>query len=147
MAFNYGKAKTAEHADTGFEPLAPGTYEFQIEGVTIQPYSGSDKIKPCDKLHIQMRIDLANGRTRKVWDDIFLDETHNYSMNKLVMLVESTQIRMPDASTAKQIADKLVSGIGKAEITIREWNGKKSNQVVRYIKPEAPELTEEELPF
>ena len=146
MAFNYGKAKNTP-MDTGFEPLPAGVYEFQIEGVTIEQFKGSDKIKPCDKLHIQMRIDLSDGRTRKVWDDIFLDETHTYSMNKLVMIVESTQIRMPDASTAKQIADKLVSGIGKAEIVVQEWNGKKSNKVNRYIKPEAPELTEEELPF
>ena len=146
MAFNYGKAKNTP-IDSGFEPLAPGTYEFQIENVTIEQYKGSDKIKPCDKLHIQMRIDLSDGRTRKVWDDIFLDETHTYSMNKLTMLVDSTQVLMPESAGPKQIADKLVSGIGKAEITIREWNGKKSNQVVRYIKPEAPELTEEELPF
>ena len=146
MAFNYGKAKNTP-IDSGFEPLPAGVYEFQIEGVTIEAFKGSEKVKPCDKLHIQMRIDLADGHTRKVWDDIFLDETHTYSMNKLTMLVDSTQVLMPESAGPKQIADKLVSGIGKAEIVVQEWNGKKSNKVNRYIKPEAPELTEEELPF
>lgn len=148
MAFTWKDAKNTETTDTGFEPLPAGTYEFQIEDVKIQPFTGSAKVQPCDKLHIQMRVDLPNGSTRKIWDDIFLDASHNYSMNKLKTLVESCEIRMPDAADAKKIADKLVSGIGQADVIIREWNGKRSNQVNRYIvKEKTPQLTEEDLPF
>lgn len=148
MAFTWKDAKNTETADTGFEPLPAGTYEFQIENVTIKTFAGSAKVQPCDRLNIQMRVDLPNGSTRKIWDDIFLDASHNYSMNKLKTLVESCEIRMPDSADAKKIADKLVSGIGKADVIIREWNGKRSNQVNRYIvKEKTPQLTEEDLPF
>lgn len=144
MAFKFGDAQKSADASTGFEPIAAGRYDFEIEDVKIQPYPGSDKIKPCDRLHIQMRVDLANGSSRKVWDDIYLDDTHSYSMKKLKSLVASCGISMPASAEEKEIAEGLLRGIGKADIIIRTWNGKKSNQVSEYI---VAEPAEEDLPF
>lgn len=144
MAFKFGDAQKSADTNTGFEPIAAGRYDFEIEDVKIQPYTGSDKIKPCDRLHIQMRVDLANGSSRKVWDDIYLDDTHSYSMKKLKSLVASCGISMPASAEEKEIAEGLLRGIGKADIIIRTWNGKKSNQVSEYI---VAEPAEEDLPF
>lgn len=146
MAFKFGDTKNAAQ-DTGFEPIPAGKYEFQIEDVKIQPYSGSAKINACNRLHIQMRVDLSNGSTRKVWDDIFLDAAHGYSMRKLKNLVDSCGLVIPASAGEKDIADKLLSGIGNAEIYIDTYNGKQSNKVREYIVPEKPQLTEEDLPF
>lgn len=144
MAFKFGDAQKSADTSTGFEPIAAGRYDFEIEDVKIQPYPGSDKIKPCDRLHIQMRVDLANGSSRKVWDDIYLDDTHSYSMKKLKSLVASCGISMPASAEEKEIAEGLLRGIGKADIIIRTWNGKKSNQVSEYI---VAEPAKEDLPF
>ena len=144
MAFKFGDAQKSADTNTGIEPIAAGRYDFEIEDVKIQPYPGSDKIKPCDRLHIQMRVDLANGSSRKVWDDIYLDGTHSYSMKKLKSLVASCGISMPASAEGKEIAEGLLRGIGKADIMIRTWNGKKSNQVSEYI---VAEPAEEDLPF
>ena len=147
MAFKYGDAAKAAAQDTGYEPIPEGKYEFQIENVTIQPYSGSAKINACNRLHIQMRIDMPGGSERKVWDDIYLDTSHGYSMRKLKHLVDSCRIIIPDSADEKAIADSLVSGIGNAEIYIDSYNGRRNNKVRDYIVPEPVELTEEELPF
>lgn len=146
MAFKFGDTKNAAQ-DTGFEPIPAGKYEFQIEEVKIQSYDGSAKIKACNRLHITLRIDMPNGNARKVWDDIFLDGSHGYSMRKLKTLVESCGLSIPESAGEKEIADKLVSAIGNAEIYIETYNGKKNNKVREYIVPEEPQLTEEDLPF
>jgi len=146
MAFKFGDTKNAAQ-DTGFEPIPAGKYEFQIEEVKIQSYDGSAKIKACNRLHITLRIDMPNGNARKVWDDIFLDGSHGYSMRKLKTLVESCGLSIPESAGEKEIADKLVSAIGNAEIYIETYNGKKNNKVREYIVPEKPQLTEEDLPF
>lgn len=147
MAFKFGDTKNAAQ-DTGFEPIPAGKYEFQIEEVKIQSYDGSAKIKACNRLHITLRIDMPDGNARKVWDDIFLDGSHGYSMRKLKNLVESCGLVIPASAGEKEIADKLVSAIGNAEIYIETYNGKKNNKVREYIIPEEPEtLAEEDLPF
>ena len=153
MAFTFGSTKNAKDTDMEFEPLPAGNYEFEIENVTLQSFSGSDKVKPCNKLHIQLRTDLKDGYSRKVWDDIFLDETHNYSMNKLAKLVASSGITLGDDADEKLIALNLIGQLCNAEVEIHEWNGKKSNRIKKYIvpkaeeKPKTVEISDEDLPF
>lgn len=152
MAFSFSDAKNAKDTDMDFTPLPEGTYEFEIENVTLQAFKGSDKIKPCTQLHIQLRTDLKNGSSRKVWDDIKLDSTHNFSMNRLNKLVQSTGVRMNDDDGEKEIASKLIGQLCTAELEIHEWNGKKSNRVNKYIVPEKPQMPEvaidsDDLPF
>ena len=108
MAFTFGATKNAKDTDMDFEPLKPGNYEFQIEKVTIQPFAGSDKINPCNKLHIQLRTDLDGAHSRKVWDDICLDASHDYSMNKLSKLVHNAAFELSGGG----------AGIGDDEKTI-----------------------------
>ena len=147
MAFTFGLAKNAKDTDMNFEPLKPGIYTFQIENVQIQDYPGSEKIQPCKRLHIQLRTDLDDGHTRKVWDDIYMDATNNYSMNKLKKIVESCEISLDDSAEEKEIADSLVGEICTAEIVIHEWNnGKKANQVNKYIVKKEPEVEPEPEP-
>lgn len=153
MAFTFGATKNAKDTDMNFEPLPAGNYEFEIENVTLVWFSGSDKVKPCDKLHIQMRTDLEDGSSRKVWDDICLDETHNYSMNKLNKLVKSCEITIGDNADEKEIANKLIGQLCNAEVYIHEYNGKKSNKVRKYIvsenkaEPKGIDINPDDLPF
>lgn len=153
MAFTFGATKNAKDTDMDFEPLKPGVYEFQIENVTIQAFTGSDKIKPCNKLHIQLRTDLDGAHSRKVWDDIFLEPTHNYSMNRLAKLVQSCGISLKDSAGEKEIADALAGELCNAEVYINEYNGKKSNKIRKYIVPKQEEqpkglaISDEDLPF
>lgn len=152
MAFSFKDAKNAKDTDMDFTPLPEGNYEFEIENVTLQAFKGSDKIKPCNQLHIQLRTDLKDGSSRKVWDDIKLDATHNFSMNRLNKLVQSTGVKMNDDDGEKEIANKLIGQLCIAELEIHEWNGKKSNRVTKYIVPEkaekaAPVISDEDLPF
>ena len=158
MAFTFGATKNAKDTDMDFEPLQPGTYEFQIENVTLVPFSGSDKVKPCNKLHIQLRTDLDGAHSRKVWDDIFLDATHNYSMNRLAKIVQSCGISLSDSAGEKEIADSLIGELCNAEVIIHEYNGKKSNRISKYIvpkteeQPKAPatsgiDISSDDLPF
>ena len=147
MAFKFGDTKKTEGQDTGFEPIPEGKYEFQIEKVAINAYGGSAKINPCDKLDITLRIDMPNGNARKVWDTIFLDDAHAYSMRKLTHLVDSCSLSMSEDADKYEIANTLKDGIGNAEIIIETYNGKRNNKVKEYVVPEKPQLTEEDLPF
>lgn len=158
MAFTFGATKNAKDTDMDYEPLQPGTYEFQIEKVTLQPFNGSDDINPCNRLHIQLRTDLDGARSRKVWDNIYLDEAHNRSMKKLKNLVESCGVRLSETAGEKEIADSLVGELCNAEVYINEYNGKKSNRISKYIvpkteeQPKAPatsgiDISSDDLPF
>ena len=153
MAFTFGSAKNAQDTDMDFEPLPAGNYEFEIENVTLQEFKGSEKIKPCIQLHIQLRTDLKNGSSRKVWDDIKLDPTHNLSMNRLNKLVQSTGIPLRDEADEREISAVLIGQLCNAEVEIHEWNGKKSNRIKRYIVPKKEEkletvvISDEDLPF
>lgn len=158
MAFTFGATKNAKGTDMDFEPLQPGTYEFQIENVKSQPFKGSDDINPCNRLHIQLRTDLDGARSRKVWDNIYLDEAHGRSMKKLNDLVESCGISLSDDAEEKEIADSLVGELCNAEVYTYTKNGKKYNGISKYIvpkteeQPEAPatsgiDISSDDLPF
>ena len=79
MAFTFESATRADDNST-FAPLPAGEYDFQIDKVALNSYKGSVKIKPCMQLDLTLRIDLDGGRTQRVWDTIYLDGTHSYSM-------------------------------------------------------------------
>ena len=153
MAFTFSSARNAD-TGTKFPPIPAGEYEAQIENVTIQPFGGSDKIKKCDKLHIQLRIDLDAATSRKVWDDIYLDETHSWSMSKLKSIVDSAGVTLKDTDGEQEIANALIGELVIADVNIHEHNGKKKNQVSGYIVPEAKkapapsvEIDSDDLPF
>ena len=153
MAFTFGSVKNAKDTDMDFELLPAGNYEFEIENVTLQAFNGSEKIKPCTQLHIQLRTDLKSGSSRKVWDDIKLDPTHNFSMNRLNKLVQSTGISLSDDADEREISNRLIGQLCNAEVEIHEWNNKKSNRIKRYIvpkkeeQPKTVEISDEDLPF
>lgn len=158
MAFTFGATKNAKDTDMDFEPLQPGTYEFQIENVTSQPFKGSDDINPCNRLHIQLRTDLDGARSRKIWDNIYLDKEHNRSMKKLKNLVESCGISLSDDAEEKEIADSLGGELCNAEVYTYTKNGKKYNGISKYIvpkteeQPKAPatsgiDISSDDLPF
>ena len=145
MAFTFGSAAKAEDT-TSFTPLPAGEYDFQIEKVALNLYKGSTKIKPCMQLDLTLRIDLDNGKSQKVWDTIFLDGTHSYSMQKLKHLDQSCGTHIPASADEYRIADMLVNGIGKAEVYIDTYNGKQRNKVRDYVVKEF-DITKEDLPF
>lgn len=153
MAFTFGSAKNAKDTDMDFELLPAGNYEFEIENVTLQEFKGSEKIKPCIQLHIQLRTDLKSGSSRKVWDDIKLDPTHNFSMNRLNKLVQSTGISLGDDADEREISNRLIGQLCNAELEIHEHNGKKYNRIKKYIvpkkeeQPKGIEISDEDLPF
>ena len=146
MAFTFGSAARAEDSSTSFTPLPAGEYDFQIENITIKSYKGSAKIKPCDQLDLTLRIDLDGGRSRKVWDTIYLDGSHEYSMQKLKHIDQSCKTHIPASADKYEIANMLKDAIGKAEVYIDTYNGKQRNKVRDYVVKEF-DITKEDLPF
>lgn len=146
MAFTFGSAARAEDNSTSFAPLPAGEYDFQIDKVALNSYKGSAKIKPCMQLDLTLRIDLDGGRTQRVWDTIYLDGTHSYSMQKLKHLDQSCGTHIPASADEYRIADMLKDAIGKAEVYIDTYNGKHRNKVRDYVVKEL-DITKEDLPF
>ena len=62
-----------------FEPLPEGDYEFTVESFERGRHNGSEKLPPCNKAILKLRVKGTDGREVTVTHNLFL-HTRNASM-------------------------------------------------------------------
>lgn len=124
-------------------PLLPdGTYEFQVEKVTGKEYTPKPggKMGRCAEIDLQMRVDTAD-REYKVFDRLYTDPSAIWKMTAFAKSIGEFKTGM----TPSALLRAAEGAIGNFEVRTHEYNGKKSNEVKRYIAK--PTIGNEDLPF
>ena len=117
--------------------LAPGEYDFTVRDVAFSTYEGSSKIPSCPMVEARLSVVTDEGET-EIIDRFYYCRKMRYKLSSFARTLGLA--RVGDKITIEW--KKLITNQGRARISLREYNGKKYNQIDRYIVP-----TDEPAPF
>lgn len=122
--------------DTDYILLAEGDYTFTVESFERARHGGSDKLPPCNKAIVYLKIkgrDLESGKEGEatIRHQLFL-----HSKTEGMLCAFFTGIGQRKKGERMKMNWNLVPGAtGKAKIGIREYNGKKFNEIKKFYDP------------
>lgn len=119
-----------------FVLLPEGEYDFVVDRFERGRHNGSDKLPPCNKVEVFLKIDTPQG-TATVRHNLFL-----HTRTEGMICNFFTAIGQRKRGERYTMNWNAVPGArGRARIGIREYNGKKYNEVKRFLEPAAPAVT------
>lgn len=113
-----------------FEPLKAGKYNMEIVGTEF----GTN-----DKGNEYMEVSLRDvDSNRRVWEKVYFTEKAIFKVRSLLSAVGIDTQPGAEFDLNPQTAGEVLDGttVG-AEVTINEYNGKKSNRVARFFAPDS----------
>lgn len=125
--------------ESEFQPVAPGTYRFEVESVERGQFNGSDRMAPCPVAKVRVRL-LDEPRRAVVFSNLFCSSKVAW---RLSAFFKSVGLRDPDADSHVPLRLDWKGAIGRqgaCKVGAREYKGKTYNDVTEWLKPEkAPE--------
>lgn len=125
--------ETIEDPGSDFVLLPEGEYEFTVDHFDRDRHNGSDKLPPCKKVILYLRVETPQG-TAEVRESLFL---HTKGERKLY----SFFICIGQGEAGKPLTMRWANvpgAHGRAKFGIREYNGNKYNEVKKFLEPAAP---------
>jgi hypothetical protein len=125
MAFTYKSGSTQNQ--TYFVPA--GTYTVKvIEATEVTSKSGNDMIK------LKLRVILRNGHDGPaLFDYLVVSESAGWKIDQFLGAMGKHPGEDADVILD---ADEMVGWEGEAELSVEEYNSKKSNKVAAYLVPQ-----------
>lgn len=124
---------TIENDSPDFILLPEGEYDFVVDHFDRERHNGSEKLPPCGKAVIYLRIDTPQGPAI-VRHNLFL-----HTRTEGMICAFFTAIGQRQHGQRIQMNWAAVPGArGRAKIGIREYNGKQYNEVKKFLEPAAP---------
>ena len=131
MGREFGWEDPIENDSPDFILLPEGDYDFDVVNFERGRHSGSDKLPPCNKATIHIRIDTPEGTTT-IRHNLFL-----HSSTEGMLCTFFTGIGQRKKGERFVMNWNTVAGSkGRCKVGIREYEGRKFNQIVRFYEPE-----------
>lgn len=127
---------------TSFEPAPVGKYTFTIDEAKAAVSKAGNQV-----FRIATHIDAGPSAKKKVWHDLTLNQDPTRTVSLRIFFENMAVFGMPFEwfTAATQDAEIVANLLGKrfeAEVTIEEWQGKKSNKITGYTIREATTLAD-----
>lgn len=134
VAYDGYDSPIGEEADEGgliiFEP---GDYFFSIEDpVEKELFSGSDKMPPCKKVTVRLKVDGEGQGRGTVFHSLYLTKRNAWKIKQLFVGLELVD---PDAPSFVPPWNQIVGTTGVVRLKNREYNGKTYNDVDKILPP------------
>lgn len=130
-----------QNSTNDYPVLEPGRYHFEVTDASAKEYTPKEggKIPACIEINVKFR---AEGKDKDVtvFDRLYTADNMQWKMINFCKCIGIWK----EGMTARDIIKNCVSQVGEFELNIREYNGKKNNQVKAYI---VPEEKGDDLPF
>ena len=118
--------------DSGeFTLLPEGDYAFKVINFERAWYDGSDKIPPCNKAIITIKIEAPEG-TAELKENLFLTTKTEGLLSAFFASIGQKKKGEP----LRMNWNKVIGATGKAKIGTRTYNDSTYNQVKRWLSPE-----------
>ena len=112
--------------------LPEGDYDFVVDHFDRERHNGSEKLPPCWKAVVYLKIETPQG-VANVRHNLFL-----HTKTEGMLCAFFTAIGQRQHGQRITMNWNAVSGArGRAKIGIREYQGKKYNEVKRFLEPGA----------
>lgn len=138
----------AQQGDRDFPVLAPGVYEFEVTDATGKEYKAKPggKIGNCAQISVRLRCESKEADVN-VFEELFSDPKMAWKMEAFCKCIGIYRKGITPGEVIKEAA----GNIGKCELYVDEYNGKKRNKVRKWIeKPAASKPARgnsDDLPF
>ena len=119
-----------------FTVLPEGDYDFEVTDFERARHNGSDKLPPCNKAIVHIRVEGKEGTTI-IKHNLFL-----HSKTEAMLCVFFTAIgQRQKGEKVTMNWSKVVGSKGKAKISIRKWTSDKgnemsSNEIKKFYEPQ-----------
>jgi len=125
-----------ENDSPDFEVLQEGDYDFEIVGFERGRHQGSDKLPPCNKAVLEVKLISGSGKTT-IKHNLFL---HTKTEGMLCAFFISIGQRKHGERVTMNW-NKVVGSTGKCKIGVRKWKNDKGeelkfNQIIKFYEPE-----------
>lgn len=114
-----------------FVVLPEGDYNFEVIEFERARHPGSDKLPPCNKAIVHIKIEGEEG-VSVIRHQLFL---HTITEGLLADFFKGIGQRKK-GETISMNWNKVVGSKGRARVGIREWDGKQYNEIKRFYEPE-----------
>ena len=134
-----------------YEILPAGTYDFEVGNIEAKAHEAKPggKIGYCAELDLRLEVQ-HNNKTAYVFDRLYSDPLTAWRMKQFAACVG---IDVTDELTPGDVYREAKARGGRFTVGVREYNGKKQNEVKAYLKPEpakepkAEVISNDDLPF
>ena len=127
---------TIEKDSTDFVLLQEGDYDFEVESYERARHGGSEKLPPCNKAVLKLRIESEAG-TAYLTHNLFL-----HSKTEGILSSFFSSIGLKKKGEPLRMNWNLVPGSkGRCKVKVRNWKGndgeeRQSNEIVRFYPKE-----------
>lgn len=126
-----------EHDGEDFVILPEGDYDFEITGFERGRHNGSEKLPPCNKAVLSVRLTGADGQTTTIQHNLFL---HTKCEGMLCAFFTAIGQRKHGEKLSMNW-NAVVGSKGRCKVGIRNWtssngNPMQSNQIKKFYEPD-----------
>lgn len=131
----FGWDDVIEKDGEDFVVLPAGDYDFEITGFERGRHEGSEKLPPCNKAMLSIKI-VSGTDTTTIKHNLFL-----HSKTEGLLCAFFTSIGQRKKGEKLQMNwNNVIGSRGRCKLTVREWtseNGEKkqSNQINKFYEP------------
>lgn len=123
--------------DSDFVIIPEGDYQFTVAGFERGRHEGSDKLPPCNKAIVTLRVSLPNGTTQDIKHNLFL---HSKCEGLLSAFFTSIGLKKK-GETLKMNWNAIVGTSGRCKIVVRNYttkdgNSGQSNDIKKFYSPD-----------
>lgn len=140
--WDQGLPETQEQ--TEYKVLPSGTYVFEVVKATGKEYNPKpgSKMPKCPMIELRLRVE------GKEYDATVFENLYGAPSTiwKATQFAKSISI-YTNGMTFGQLLRRSEGCIGKAEVKVEEYNGRKRNRIDRFIEAEQVEISNDDLPF
>lgn len=119
--------------ESTFTLLPEGDYDFKVINFERAWYDGSEKIPPCNKAIITIRIEGDAG-TAELKENLFLTTKTEGLLSSFFSSIGQKKKGEP----LRMNWNKVIGSSGRVKISTRSYNDNTYNQVKRWLSPEEP---------
>ena len=142
MDREFGWEDQIENDGADFVILPEGDYDFEVESVERGRHNGSEKLPPCNKATLSIRILSADGQGTTIRHTLFL-----HSKCEGLLCAFFTAIGQRRHGERISMNWGAVPGSrGRCKVKIRNWkssngNDMQSNEITRFYEPAEGQIT------
>ena len=117
--------------ESSFTLLPEGEYNYKVTNFERAWYDGSDKIPPCNKAIITIKIETPQGDA-EIKENFFLTTKTEGLLSAFFGSIGQKKKGEP----LRMNWNKVIGSTGRCKIGFREYNDNKYNQVKRWLSPD-----------
>lgn len=134
----FGWDDEIENDGAGFMLLTEGDYDFEVASFERGRFAGSDKMPPCNQATVFLKITGRDAQTGKEGEASIRHRLLLHTKTEWTLCEFFTGIGQRKRGEKLKMNWNLVVGSrGKAKVGIKEYNGKKYNEIKKFYEPQS----------